>query len=331
MLALSPHLYGSVFVMPTIITDKYIKLASPVAIKTLLWILRNQSGNFSIPEMSKAIGESESDINEAIEYWCGEEILFDLESPKKASPLKSDVEYIEKDSLKKPVQSLPEIKLSKPTQTQIIARINEEDDIKMLMNEAQLILGKTIGQDTQSVLLMIYDGYGLKVEIILTLLQYCVGISKASTAYISKLSKVWAEKEINSLEKANAYIEKHSNANILFQKLKPLTGIATPEPTTKQADYLIAWSDLGFSVEVIALAFEETSERTGKISFAYMDKIISNWANSGFKTLSDIEFNKKSFKEQKAIASAKKSSYNIDEASKKSTNEPIKYIKKKDR
>ena len=56
MLSLNPSYYGSVFVTPKTIVEKYIKMASFCALKSLLWILNNQGGNFSVEEIAKAIG-----------------------------------------------------------------------------------------------------------------------------------------------------------------------------------------------------------------------------------------------------------------------------------
>ena len=69
MFNVNPKLYGSVFVFPTEVVDKYITLASPAAIKLLLWILRNQNGDFSVSGISKCIGFSEADTSDAVEYW----------------------------------------------------------------------------------------------------------------------------------------------------------------------------------------------------------------------------------------------------------------------
>ena len=86
--------------------------------------------------------------------------------------------------------------------------MEESGDVLRLMSESQSILGRTIGFDMQSTLLMLYDTYGLSVEVIFMLLEFCVHQSRSSTAYVAKLGKVWAEKEINTVELAADYIEK---------------------------------------------------------------------------------------------------------------------------
>lgn len=57
------------------LTDKYLKLASPAAIKVLLLILRNPGEDFTVEELSKRIGYCKADTLDAVEYWASENVL----------------------------------------------------------------------------------------------------------------------------------------------------------------------------------------------------------------------------------------------------------------
>lgn len=57
------------------LTDKYLKLASPAAIKVLLLILRNPGEDFAVEELSKRIGYCKADTLDAVEYWVSENVL----------------------------------------------------------------------------------------------------------------------------------------------------------------------------------------------------------------------------------------------------------------
>lgn len=65
--------------------------------------------------------------------------------------------------------------------------------------------------------------------------------------------------------------------------------MSTPRPTQKQTEYILSWRALGFEAPIIARAYDEMAERTGKISFNYMDKILLNWHTAGYKTPEDVE------------------------------------------
>lgn len=338
MYKLNANLYSSVFVVPSVIVEKYIKMASFCAIKSLLWILKNQGSNYSVEEIAKAIGSSAADTKEALEYWANEGILIkDGEINTIPSPIKSDSHLKKEEPVKAveekdsaPKVSAPEIKIVRPTLEQVITRMNEDKTINGLLNQAQVMLGRSIGFDLQSSVLMMIDTYGLPIEVILELFQYCIDIGKSSNAYILSVAKAWFEKDITTLEKVHQYIDEHNNADKIFKEFAQFTGITSPKATPKQTEYLIKWSNLGFSVNMMVLAYNEGAERTGKISFPYIDKVLLNWHEQGFKTPEDVENAKKEFKNNKTSNSSKRS-YDIDKAVNDARNAEIVYKKKEKR
>lgn len=152
-------------------------------------------------------------------------------------------------------------------------------------------------------------------KLYLSCLNFIVHQSRSSTAYVAKLGKVWAEKEINTVELAADYIEKSTEAEKTFSVLRELTGMSTPRPTQKQTEYILSWRALGFEAPIIAEHYDEMAERTGKISFNYMDKILLNWHTAGYKTCArDVENGERLFREKKQAAKQKGTSFSIDEA-----------------
>lgn len=125
--------------------------------------------------------------------------------------------------------------LPKPTMEQIAARMQEDETVRSLMTQAQQILGRTIGLDMQTTLLTLFDTYGLQKEVILTLLQHLAEQGRASTANIAKIGKIWFSREIETLDDANAYIQRISAVEKLFGELKTVTGISTPAPRKNKA------------------------------------------------------------------------------------------------
>lgn len=294
MYSLNSSLYASVFVVPRDLVDKYIKMASFCAVKSLLWILNYRGGAFSVSELAKSIGSSEADVKEALDYWVNEGVLVkDGEAPA-AQPLTSDsyllkdkAEKAEKPAKKKEVEIKEELVL--PTYEQVVTRMNEDKKIEELINHVQFMLGRTTGQDMNARLVQMVDGYGLPIEIILTLIQYCVDIGKTSNAFILGVAKSWYKNEISTLEQANEYINSHSRAQSIYNDFRMLTGLTAPQATSKQEEYFIKWDSYKTTVEMMVYAYEITVEKTGKISFAYMDKIISSWHENGYKTPEDVE------------------------------------------
>lgn len=322
MYKLNPECYGAMFAIPASITDTYLAEASGNSIKTLLKIFRNPSGVVSVSEISDALSLTADEVLSALDYWVGKGILlftdeggnvkFVPKARNEAAP-KQNAETLPSPAPAKPNAAEP-IVLPKPTMEQIAARIREDETVRSLLTEAQSILGRTFGLDMQTTLLMLFDTYGLQKEVILTLIQHLADSGRGSTATILRIGKIWAEREINNLDAANEYIQNDSAVNRLFTEFRIATGISNPRPTPKQSAYLLSWMQMGLSTELLLKAYEETVERTGKLSFAYMDKILKNWHNEGLKTTDEVADKTKKHTEIKKSSAAQNRSFDLDDA-----------------
>lgn len=332
MYILSPDCYSAMFAVPASVADEYLTQASLEELKVLLWIFRNQSSGISVDALTGALGISADNVLCALDFWVSKGIL-------QFQDERGNVRFIPKAQTQKPAeekkvnspapasvvsQKAPAAEtevpvLPKPTMEQIAARMQEDATVRSLMMQAQQILGRTIGLDMQTTLLTLFDTYGLQKEVILTLLQHLAEQGRASTANIAKIGKIWFSREIETLDDANAYIQRISAVEKLFGELKTVTGISTPRPTQKQSEYLLSWLDMGFSLEMLVRAYEETAERTGKISFNYMDRILKNWHNDGIKTPQDIENARKQTAKAKQEKAQQETSFDLDAALRKAT------------
>lgn len=328
MYKLNPECYGTMFAIPASVTDTYLAEASGNSIKTLLKIFRNPSGVVSVSEISDALSLTADEVLTALDYWVGKGILLFTDEggnvkfvpkAKTASASAQKNEAVPAPASRTNVSAEPTV-LPKPTMEQIAARISEDETVRSLLTEAQSILGRTFGLDMQTTLLMLFDTYGLQKEVILTLIQHLADSGRGSTATILRIGKIWAEREINNLDAANEYIQNDSEMHRLFTEFRIATGISNPRPTQKQGEYLLSWMQMGFSTEMLIKAYEETAERTGKLSFAYMDKILKNWHSEGLKTTDAVTQKVTEHTQTKKTAETQSRSFDLDDALQKALN-----------
>lgn len=307
MYKVNPVCYSEMFAIPASVADTYLAEASGEAVKVLLRLFRAPSSAISVSALSEALSISADAVLCALDFWVQKGILLFTDET-------GNVKFVPKSA--QPVNPVPAAAspasrpaahsgdyIPKPTMEQIANRIKEDETVRSLFTEAQVILGRTIGLDMQTALLTLFDTYGLCKEVLLTLLQHLSETGKGSTATVLRIGKIWAQHEINTLDDANAYIQKDGKVQRLFTEFRTMTGISNPRPTQKQSEFLLSWMDMGFSAELIVKAYEETVERTGKLSFPYMDKILKNWNQEGLKSLEAIAAQRK-----KAAAAKQKSS-----------------------
>ncbi len=171
---------------------------------------------------------------------------------------------------------------------------------------------------------MMHDQYGLPVEVIYMLVSHCASIGKGNFAYIAKVGKTWGENEIDTIEKADEQIKVLNSCISLWRELAAMAGIQNPRPTSSQSAYLKTWSvDMKFSVDMIYLAYEETLDHSGKISFAYMNKVLSNWHQKGLKTPAEVESDKQAYREKNQKKSAATASYDMTEFNRRAEKLPV--------
>ena len=214
--SINPLVWGNMFALPADVSDKYLKMANETQIKTAVWIFRNVSAPIDAAAISKAVGKPVSAVEEALRYWASVGVLNSEIVPAAA------VQPAVKEAHKKELPTIPE---TKPSYEQIAIRCKEDPQLEQLFNEVQQILGRTLGYDGEYSLLMMHDDYGLPSEVILMLADYCVNNGKASYSYMRKMAKSWGEKEIDSIEKADAVISNLNTIQSVWNQFIRLTGI----------------------------------------------------------------------------------------------------------
>ena len=108
--------WGSMFGIPCIVADNFLKLASEAQIKVLLYILRNNNRMCSTDEIGRAVGITAEQAEESLIFWQQANVLAESsDSANKSSennimktPFKSKSETAEiKPSPKPPVVFSP--------------------------------------------------------------------------------------------------------------------------------------------------------------------------------------------------------------------------------
>ncbi len=342
---INPMAYsGMMFSLPSSIVDENIGLASSVQLKAILYLFRHSALGESVTcaQIAKAIRYDEEDIADAMIFWLEKGLVLKAEddfssilSESAAPATHTETAELELSEEKvRPKRVVSDIPVSKPSHEQVAIRLEECAEFRELFAEAQARLGKTIGYDGQSTLIMLHDSYGLPIEVILMLIEYSKNIGKTGYSNLASLGRSWAENDIDTLEAAEAYIEEQTGVDALWNEFRKLTGAKNIFPTTKQRRFFSAWKgSYSFDAEMIYLAYEKSIENTEKMSLPYMERILKNWYEKGIKTPMDVEAEDKKWAEKKNPSKSDKNksekdapSYDLDEFAKKSVH--LKYKKK---
>lgn len=322
--------WNSVFAVPSQLVDNHLKLAGKEQLQVILWILRNAGSAFSYEQLSNTLGVTPDDAEDAVQYWidCGllcrqeKDIIPAPLQPSPSSsqskpPVKQKTEPLLQNPTDKgasedtkPFSQKKQKPHPKPDGMYLATRLSESPELQYLMRESENTLGKTLSPALSSAILMFYEDYGLPVEVILMMIHYVCGVGKTGTSYIESLAKDWADNEIFTIEAAEQKLKDLDERQKAWKRLESIIGIYHRSPTKKEAAYAYTWiKEWTIQNELITEAYERCVDKTGKLSLAYMNKILERWHNAGIYTSDDLAAGESGKQE----ASQKNKSYDLDE------------------
>lgn len=291
----------NVFAVPDCIVDDYIKLADESSLKVILYILKHKKFEKSDTlEVSKLLGISTDKLEDALSYWqqtgvlksaTGENTLIAQQPINTASASKT--------ILTNEIVSIKESPSKYLTPKEISSRIEQSGDVKFLLISAENCFGKSLTYTDQRVLVWIHDYLGLQSDIILMIIEFCKSIEKSSMKFIEKVAVTWHDKNICTHEQAEFEIMQLQKYYSLSGKVLSLLGL-NRTLSTKEKEYVNSWVDMNVDFDLIHIAYDKTIDATGKISFAYMNKIISDWHSNGISTKEQVEKNDINYKQSSA-------------------------------
>ena len=300
-------IWGTMFGVPGIVADNFLKLATGGQIKVLLYLLRYSGKMCSLDEISLNTGVGADEVEEAIMFWQQANVLTPQNSPEIAS-VRSIMSQQPLDEAKQAVpahkpEAVPNHKANY-SGSEIADIMKDSQDIRELFKITEGILGTLKNSQMNSIIWM-YDHLGLKKEVIITLLTYCSSIEKTNTAYVEKIAADWAENDINSMKAAQDEIQRLSASKDYTESIMKLFEMSR-RPTTKQDEIIKQWKKNGFSLDLIHYAYEKTLEQINKLNFDYINKILISWNDSGFKSADDVKNAESSFRRKKKEQNSQK-------------------------
>lgn len=299
-------IWGTMFGIPCIIADNFLKLASGEQIKVLLYLLRHSGRNITSEEIASNTGVSPQQTENAIIFWQQVNVLSSDSSLNKinaasniTNPPVQNVRTDETDSEKTSdhLSVLSQIKRPDLKNTEIVERMQQSQDIADLFKVAESILG-TLNNAMYSSIIWYYDYLGLKKEVIITLIHYCKSIEKTYPKYIDAIAVDWADGDINTLKKSQEEVNRLSALNEYKSRIMWLFKIK--DIAKKNLKLIESWQKMGIPFELVNYAYEKTLENINKISFPYINKILVSWYDSGFKTVEEVKYKEPDFMKNKS-------------------------------
>ncbi len=269
---------GAVMAVPTAVTERALKLAGAAQLKVLLWFAAN--GCFDEAACAAATGVSAADCRDAMHFWveCG---VLKAQGEPVPAPISTAAEI----ELPKPIPTQEK----RPTFREAVARQKSSADFDYLLKTAEQRLGRPIAPGEAETFLYIYDTVGLPAEVILMLLVYAVQNGKVKSrsgfrTYLEKAALSWAEQGIVTVAAAEEELCRQERRHAVRERIGRLFNMERPL-TLLQVETAVQWTDeWHFSDEMLLLALAKCREKTDRVNFNYISRILEGWLADGITT-----------------------------------------------
>ncbi len=205
--------------------------------------------------------------------------------------------------------------------------IEKNGSLKQLIEECEAICGKVFTPSDISKIVSLNTSLGLDSETILLLFFYyfekldAVG-KKVTVSYVERNAYSLYNQGIKTSDSLQSYIKENERRNSNKYKLSRLFGIGDRAFTKKQEKFFNKWlTEWELPFELVEAAYDIAVDNTGNPGLEYMTKILSDWRDSGIRTVEQAEKanadfkssvkNKHKFKERPAAENG--ASFNTEE------------------
>lgn len=278
----------------------------------LLGKFRKSGTLLTLDEMEKELHVKRSVAEAAMDYWitCGQmqaldDGRFGFEEKEKTEDKSAKEKAQRNTAARKDKASSAARAKFRPSydMEEIDAATAANHDIDSLFKQAELILNKMLTKSDIEMLYSFHDWLGLPVEVITMLLHYGASHDKKGRRYLETVAMDWADQGIDTYEKAEEYISKLEENDSKERQIRSVLGIYDRGLTATEKKYLKIWTqEKDVPVALIAPAYDRTVERTGKLSWAYMNKILMSWLEEGIFTAEALEAKEAAFKQEHSFA-----------------------------
>jgi DnaD/phage-associated family protein len=311
--------WNNVFAVPSAVVDDYIKLAGGNNLKVLLFVLRNAGQQISEEDVSKRTGVKPDDVRDALLFWEQTGLLTMRGDEITPGTIEREVPgAAQRQAPEHPAANIKKIELEREPRffpKEIARAVRDDKGMSFLFKECERIFGRTLKHNEQNSLMVITEETGIPAECTLMLVEYCSSVGKLTPAYMKGIAVDWLVRGIMTIGAAETEIKVLKEANSLESRLKRLFEMNSAF-SRAQKDLIKKWSTYGYDDVMLSEAYQITLDKTGKMAFPYMDKIIEKWHSEGIKTKEELEKSQKAHKGKAKRTEESGSSFDLDRISK---------------
>ena len=283
--------FSAVFALPQL-SEQTLCTASAEALRLLLYLMQNQPQVIDPRYLADRLMIPYQQVLDGLDFWCREGLLCHQEQPVEQTcqpqPQPEAIQQPQPKTRREPAVSVGLQAQKKTMSIDEIDHLSQQDaNISQLVEMVQMQMGKALTRTEIETLVSFYTYAGLPPEYILLAVSFCCAKNMPNMRALSRLLTDMMSKNIYTYEQAEEYL------------------------TRQECKYIDTWFlDYRFDISMIKLAYERTVDQIGKVSFAYINKILTSWHEKGITNTKDAANERPGMK---AMQKSEQSSIDFDE------------------
>lgn len=264
--------------IPDIFFSEYLSQANGDYIKVYLYMLflSKYDKDIKVNDLSKKLVLPLKTIQDAIKYWEEEGVI----TKKSTGYIINNLQEIELNKLYKPKTTLSADQIQKSAESQQRAKAIEHINNKYFSG----LMPTTWYPDIE----LWFKKYSFDEEVMIALFGYCFDRSALHKAYIQRVAESWYKNNIKTFNDLDTYYEKQEKVKILANTISKKLGLNRLLSEYEYA-YVEKWNvDYGYNFDIIEIALKKTTSKANP-NFDYLNKLLSDWHDRGFKTSSEVQ------------------------------------------
>lgn len=279
--------WGSIFAVPAAVADRHLKFCSEAQLKVLLLALRQGQSPVDTAGIAGRLGLTETEVDDCLQYWQEAQLFTEgsAPQPEKAGPAPAEPP---KKTVEEGVTTIRSRGHLSPGEVNALLR--EDKRFAGLAAELEKARGSVLSPSEREILAYLCGSLELTPEYLLVAAAYCRDRGKKKMSYLEKMVAGWLEEGIDTYEKAEVHIRRLTRQEDDEGRIRRLFGLPERALTAREKACINRWCGEYMTPDaLIKLAYDRAVEATGKVSFAYIDKVLAAWTAKDITTVEAAE------------------------------------------
>ena len=168
-----------------------------------------------------------------------------------------------------------------------VAKEIRDAELREVIEDIAELIGKpSLNTQETKYVTALYSQLGLGREYILTLASFISARKRITAKSLLDQAERLVEKNIDNVELLEKYIEDVTSTSALEHEIRSMFGIYNRQLSKTEKEHIKRWNEeFSYGIDIIGEAFDIMVGSINKVSFAYINKILTVWHENGVTTV----------------------------------------------